>query len=130
MRVLAQINKELILLLDTWSTHNFLSKQVARTLKIPCENHSVVKLIVASGQSMLSKGFGKQVPVWIQGIKFFIDFYLLYINDYDVVIGIQWLKLLGQIVWDLNNLKLSFTWQQKTVILHGLHSRITTLISG
>lgn len=63
-------------------------------------------------------------------MKIFIDFYVLGINDYDVVIGIQWLKLLGQIVWDLNNLKMSFTWQQKTLILHGLHSGITTLISG
>lgn len=60
VRVLAQINKELIiLLLDTWRTHNFPSKHVVRTLKIPCENHSVVKRIVAIGQSMMSRGFCK-----------------------------------------------------------------------
>lgn len=89
--VIVQINGiSVIALLDTGSPHNFVSKEV----KIP---HSLM-------------GLCQQVPLSIQGLEFKVDFYILDLNDYDIVPGTKWLKQLGPFLWNFTELSLSFQW--------------------
>lgn len=109
MQMLATIGGKLvIMLMDTTSTHIFLSKLVAKVLELLCESNKVVNIIVASSTPMVSRGLFKNVAVMIQGKKFPIDFYAPDINDYDVVISMQWLKKLGHVLWDFYDLQVPF----------------------
>lgn len=38
------------------------------------------------------------IPIQLGNTYFFIDFYVLPINDTEMVLGIQWLKTLGRII--------------------------------
>lgn len=71
MRMIAKISrKSLILLLYNSSTHNFLSKEVVKTLRIPYAVQGAVRVKVASGQPMISLIVCKQLPMHIQGMAF------------------------------------------------------------
>lgn len=54
-----------------------------------------------------------------EGEQFPIKFYLLPLDSFDVVLGIQWLKTLGPIVWDFKALTMDFLRKGKQVTLHG-----------
>lgn len=88
----------MIVLLDTGSSHNFLSSTVATQLNVEASSQNRVKVKVASRQSVQSRGFCKALQVDMEGFTFLIDFKILELNDYDVVIGTNWLKTLGSVV--------------------------------
>lgn len=85
-------HKELILV-DSGSTHNFLDPKMAMKLQIPLCSQDSFQVRVA--KETISKG--DKVNVKIQGQHFLVDFLILPLSGYDVVLGIQWLKLLSVI---------------------------------
>jgi hypothetical protein len=49
-------------------------------------------------------GLCPDVPVQIGGEHFRIDFYVISLGGYEVVLGCQWLRTLGPILWDFDRL--------------------------
>lgn len=122
MRMIVQINGiSVIAVLDTGSTLNFVSKEVVEQLKIPHSLMGLVNVKVASGKQMNSMGLCQQVPLSIQGLQFKVDFYILDLNDYDIVLGTKWLKQLGPLLGNLTEFSLSFQSKNVKVSLKGLH---------
>lgn len=88
MRIVGKIQLHtVVILIDSESTHNFLS-QTCRGEK-PSEIDEKVKLSleVASGYKMRSLGLCKALKVEIQEQCFLVNFHVIPLNDYDVVIG-------------------------------------------
>lgn len=50
----------------------------------------------------------KQVPMTIGVEQFFINLYVLLIDDYEFVLDCQWLKTLGPILWDFERHLMAF----------------------
>uniref|UniRef100_A0A0A8Z649 Uncharacterized protein n=1 Tax=Arundo donax TaxID=35708 RepID=A0A0A8Z649_ARUDO len=46
---------------------------------------------------------------------FVIDFYVLPLDGYDVVLGVQWLRELRSIVWDFDLLSMAF-WRDSHAV--------------
>ena len=55
----------------------------------------------------------------MQRVQFHVDFFLLPVEGYDAVFGTQWLKELGPINWEFNELWMRFRYEEKTVELRG-----------
>jgi len=75
---------------------------------------------IASGENIYSPSKCVQVPVELQGMTFTIDFYILQLEDYEVVLGTQWLRILGPIRWNFETLEMQFVWDKVPIILHGI----------
>ena len=60
-----------------------------------------------------------EVKLCLQGHIFCMDLFILPIQGVDVVLGIQWLELLGHVVIDYKLLTMDFQWKGKTVHLIG-----------
>jgi predicted aspartyl protease len=57
MRIKGTFNKNcVILLVDTSSTHNFLSKELATRLGLKLDKDADFEVLVANGEKLLSKG--------------------------------------------------------------------------
>jgi hypothetical protein len=121
---------KLVVLLDTGNIHNFLDPAVLR--KVPLRVDSGVQLWVrvAKGATVLSSGFCSAVSLKLQGHSFSLDFYLLPLGGCDAVLGVDWLRILGPVLWDFQILTMEFGQVFTRVILKGMMPSDVTLEDG
>ncbi|VFQ68963.1 unnamed protein product [Cuscuta campestris] len=87
-------------LIDGGSIHNFVHPQIVERLGIPVEVISSFRVYVGNGDSLQCDRQCKSVEVMLQGVMFTVDLYVLQIHGHDVVLGVQWLRQLGQVAHD------------------------------
>ena len=96
--MLGRINhQELIILIDTGSTHNFLDTSIWMLLKLPLSIKDSFDVKIVGGAVLKTKGACHGVGVRIQGQEFLLDLNVLSLGGCDVVLGTQWLFTLGLI---------------------------------
>lgn len=86
-------------LLDSGSSHNFVSESLAQKLELQPINGPKIRVMAASGEKLSS--LGKCLGVDMKLGNFFTkaNFYILTLEGYEVVLGTQWLRTLGEIMW-------------------------------
>jgi hypothetical protein len=109
--------KQMRALVDSSSTHSFIHEAVV---------HAPARV---NGERLQSYGICKDTTVDIQGEEFVMDCYTLPLEGFDVILGIQWLKSLGHIVWDFVALSMAFLRQGRSVHLQGCGGGTSTLCS-
>lgn len=65
-------------------------------------------VIVALGARLHSPGRCNKLGCQSQGHHLEADFYILPLKTYDMVLGTQWSRTLGPILWDFEKLLMSF----------------------
>ncbi|KAJ0077699.1 hypothetical protein Patl1_35564 [Pistacia atlantica] len=93
------MGQSVVALIDSGSTHNFISSQIAQRINLHPTSNSRLEVMVASGEKLSSPGKCSNVQLKLQKIPFFVDFFILPLEGYDVVLGTQWLRTLGPIQW-------------------------------
>ena len=107
---------DLVALLDSGSTHNFISDVAARRARVPLDPRRGLSVAVAYGDRIGSPGCFRSQRVTIGDHTFVIDFYALPLGGYDVVLGAQWLGSLGPTLWDFAKQSLAFGSPNNRVI--------------
>lgn len=72
---------------------------------------------MASRELLPGRGKCRGIKLYLQGIPLKEDFYKLPLEGYEVVLGAQWLRTLGPILWDFSKLQMEFTVGGKMVRL-------------
>lgn len=106
-------------LIGSGSTHNFIQECVAIFLRLPVCPSPHFQVLVGNGQALSCDGYCPQVSIQLGSELFRIDFYILNIQESDIVLGVQWLKLLGSIIVEYQQLYMEFMRRQKLVRLQG-----------
>lgn len=75
-------------------------------------------MTVANGDQLECGGMCKQTPMTIAPSEFAVDFYIIPLTGFDVILGMQWLSTLGPYSGILH--KCNFPIRQTTVELPGL----------
>jgi len=91
-------NIALLALLDSGSTHNFISEHAA----------SRTTMQLHDGERFPTSGVYRAAPCIIGNDVFTADFFALPLAGYDIILGTQWLASLGPILWDFGALTMSF----------------------
>jgi hypothetical protein len=107
----------LFILVDSGSTHNFISNQVAERLH--CRLTSIKALIVqvADEGLMTCSSVCKNFQWSMQGVSFETDVYTLDLQNCDMILGIQWLAKLTTIVCNYEEIWMAFMWQGQEVCI-------------
>lgn len=74
---------------------------------------------MADGEQMRCGGTCSGVKLDLPSYSTSTNFYLLELEELDVVLGVEWLKTLGPNLWIFSSLTMSFGEGQKLVILQG-----------
>ncbi|KAK9199273.1 hypothetical protein WN944_014461 [Citrus x changshan-huyou] len=111
MQVKAKIGPhEIIVLVDSGSTHNFINSRLANMLQLLFQPTSAFPVKVANREKVICQGKHDKVHVLIQDIPFELIIYLLPITGLDVVLSVQWLESLGSVVCNWKQLTMDFDW--------------------
>nr|ABD78322.1 polyprotein [Primula vulgaris] len=110
------------ILVDSGSTHNFIDPKWVPLLKLSNVQSDIMEVKIANGDKIKSSGTCEKVKLLIQENQFEVDFLLLPLVGYDLVLGVHWLSQLGVINCDFKNLTMTFTHGNKKVCLKGLNN--------
>lgn len=72
------------------------------------------------GEKLICDKICKDVKIKIQGVNLCMNIFLIKMSGSNVVIGIQWLKKVGNILSNYNNMKMNFKWENREVTWKGL----------
>jgi hypothetical protein len=87
-------------LIDSDSTHNFLDVKIVTLLGLQPMVHKGVEVHVANIQMVPSLGRCQQLSLKLQEFSFHTDLFILPLAGCDEVLGVQWLRTLGPILWN------------------------------
>ena len=106
----------LVALLDSGSSHNFISERAAQRTGLPVVPRPRLSAVVANGERVTCPGVLPQAGFTIQGASFAADLFIMPLAGFDVVLGAQWLGTLGPVTWDFTARTMSFQHQGATVL--------------
>ena len=112
--------QEFSVLIDSGSTHNFVSEKVAQMLHLPVIPTRPFIVKVADGNRLQCQGRFEKVRVILQGIPFSLTLYSLPLTGLDFVLGIEWLEMLGSVVCNWKKMTMEFQWENQTCRLQGV----------
>ncbi|CAJ2675682.1 unnamed protein product [Trifolium pratense] len=120
MRISALHNKKLLqILIDSGNTHNFLDLEMAKKLGCKLEPISPIQITAGGGHTLEAPFICKSFKWVMQQTRFQADVIVLPLVCCDLILGIQWLKTLGPIVWDFEKLQMEFSQQGRKFVLRG-----------
>jgi len=123
MKIRVRIGEsELIALLDSGSTSNFISMEAAQNLGLYFHDSVGASVIVANGDRVVCRGLARDVATRIGSEFFTIECYAIPLDCFDMVLGISFLKTLGPIIWDFDELFISFWHRGHRVRWRGIDS--------
>ena len=120
--------REFTALLDSSSTHNFISDVAAPIAGLLFNSGGGATVVVANGDCVACRGLAHDVAIRIGQEDFAVDCYTIPLDCYDMVLGMAFLRTLGPILWDFDYLCLAFSRQGRRVLWKGLgasHSDIS-----
>jgi hypothetical protein len=116
MKLHISINgKLLVALVDTGSTHTFIKEGLLSHLGLEVTPQDGLTIKVANGEWVTSGGVCRAAAMTMGSEQFHVNFYALPLDGFDIVLGVQWLRTLGPILWDFDDLKMMFWRDGQTV---------------
>jgi hypothetical protein len=107
--------ERLVALLDTGSTHNFLPAATMRRLALQPTGGDNLRVTVANGDRLRCHGLPQHVPLTIGDEHFTITCTGIDLGCFDFILGVDFLRTLGPILWDFDTLTMSFSRQGRRV---------------
>jgi hypothetical protein len=99
--------KVLTALLETGSTHNFVKLNIVLSLRLEvCSSRG--RIAVANGDKIDCHGLANSVRLSIGPYIFTMDAYAIPLDSFDIILGVEFLRTLGPILWDLANMSMAF----------------------
>lgn len=121
--------RTLHILVDSGSTHNFIDEKLVKKLNCPMTSVKAMKVTVANGNQLSCAQMCKDFSWMMQGVWFKADVLAIPLENYDMVLGIQWLSPLGDINWNFANMTMQFHVNNISYVLKGIESNKVSLCS-
>ncbi|GAU13119.1 hypothetical protein TSUD_174190 [Trifolium subterraneum] len=112
-------NVNVLVLIDSGASHNFISPFVATALSLTIIPDSAKSIKLGDGHKVLSKGVCKGITLRLGDVDFTVDALVLELGGLDVVLGVSWLSTLEKVVMDWKALSMQFWVEEKMVTLQG-----------
>ncbi|KAF7842448.1 Retrotransposable element Tf2 [Senna tora] len=107
MKLVGKIKgEEVLIMIDSGASHNFISTSLVDKMSLPKVKMSSYTVTVRDGHSVKSEGRCKKLKVELQGTTLMQDFYLFDLGEVDLILGMEWLKSLGEV---------SVNWKQLSI---------------
>lgn len=113
-------NKVMLTLVDSGSSHSFVSAAFLKTCGIPSTPRSPLTVKVANGELLVVDQQVHQLEWWIQGYTFYSDMLVLDFGAFDAILGYDWLAPLSPMICHWEDRTLDFQYRHQSVHLQGI----------
>ncbi|KAJ0855790.1 putative retrotransposon gag domain, aspartic peptidase domain superfamily [Helianthus annuus] len=110
----------MVVLVDGGSTHNFISQALVDKLGLTVVNDVNFEVVVANEDTLVCAGRVRNLSIKFSGYTVTTDLFVLPVAAYPIVLGIQWLKTLGPVKIDFQDLTIGFRIGDSSHKLYGL----------
>jgi hypothetical protein len=84
--------------------------------------HPTMRIVVANGDHVPCEGAARHVSLAIGTEEFSISCFAINLGGFDVILGIDFLRMLGPILWDFEDLCMAFTCGSRRILWKGIGS--------
>lgn len=98
---------------------NFVQKRLVHSLGLLPQPTQPLRIVVGNGNEISCHNLCPVVDITIQNHLFTVDLHVLPLCGADLVLGVQWLKLLGLVLTDYNDLTMKFIHASRLIELKG-----------
>lgn len=95
-------------MLDTGATHNFIDARLVERCGIHTQSFEGIRVKVANGYILKCDRMIPDFPTRLNNFEFKADFYVVNMDDTDVVLGIKWLHDIGEFTLNLHEMEMKF----------------------
>ena len=107
-----------VALIDSGASHNFLSKETATKLGLNGEKERSFWVRLGDGRKRQTNGVCRAVTLSLGGVDLLVDFHIFPLGGVDVILGFSWLRTLGNISFNWDNLSMEFKYGGKKVMVN------------
>jgi hypothetical protein len=104
---------------DSGSTHS-ISAVVASRLALQPEPQAGLMVVITNGNHVASDSVCHATRVIIGSEEFIMDLFMIPLDNFDMVLGVQWLCFLGPIHWDFDRCRMSCWHVDHRVVCQGV----------
>jgi hypothetical protein len=81
-----------------------------------------LRVLVANGDRVPCQGVARNVALAIGTEEFSIDCFGINLGEFDLILGVEFLRTLGPILWDFEDLCMAFTRGGRRILWKGMGS--------
>ncbi|XP_026384181.1 uncharacterized protein LOC113279725 [Papaver somniferum] len=122
------LNKKVSVLIDTGSTTSFIDSALESSLQCHIEPTEPMLVTVANGEKTVSTGICPQLTWSMRGHQFVESLRILPLGGCDIVLGEDWLRTLGDVLFNFSKLSISFKYKGKKITLQGISPKYSLLM--
>eukprot|EP00253_Pinus_taeda_P035006 PITA_35006 len=122
-------HRPVVVLIDSGSTHNFIHEKVAEAMHCFVQAISNFQVQITDGGTMKCEGHCENVKLQMGDYQLKTHLFAIHMGGCDIVLGAEWLRTLGPITMDFQELYMSFKQNNSTHTLCGLQAGAPSIIS-
>ncbi|KAL4273003.1 hypothetical protein GQ457_13G020660 [Hibiscus cannabinus] len=123
-------NKEVLILVDSGSTHNFVDKDIVKDLKLPVQFIPPFGVQIGNGDVIRCNRICRDIELQLPGLEVNQNYFPFKIGGANLVLGIQWLASLNIVQANWNEMFLIFELDGKKFKLQMERFRSLSMFSS
>lgn len=96
MKIKGEIKgKEVLILIDSGATHNFIHNKIVEEMRLELENHTPFGVTIGDGTRCQGRGVCQRLELKLKEITIVADFLAIEFGSVDIILGMRWLNTTG-----------------------------------
>ncbi|XP_073035239.1 uncharacterized protein [Primulina eburnea] len=113
------VGREVVAMVDSGASHNFVSKKLIAELGLVCDESVFFGVCLEDGCRVSCQVVCRELEVDMGQCRIQIEGYLFEFGGIDLILGVDWLRTLGDVLLNWNKMEMRFSWGDQTVVLKG-----------
>ncbi|GAU48703.1 hypothetical protein TSUD_303160 [Trifolium subterraneum] len=113
-----------IILIDSGASHNFISQQLVQKMSWKTIEEPAMSIKLGDGSCAKTKGVCEGLEIEMEELKIRVDAQIFYLGCVDVVLGIEWLRTLGDMIVNWQKQTMSFWYNRQWVTMKGMEDQL------